>query len=179
MPVAFRRVPVSDSFHGDYHDNNCPGPADGSRDAQALAVLAQEVVRPSPPPQRGSFRAHLLTLISDSSVQPLDEKGPTDTHPAQKSHDGLRLSHKLVDIEASSNERSSERTCAVRLLHVSAVSPPPCTPNPHWQEWLQAPKNLNPRYSQSRPGSCFSLRRANPECLPSCAGARHGGGVQG
>lgn len=169
LPVASRGVPGTDSFHGDYHDNRCAVGELLSRPGGAAWTCG---------PAGGSVRTHLLAPITGSGVRPLDETSPTRTHPAQDAHDGSRLSHELVDIEAS-DERSPELAGAVRLLHVCAVPGPPCAPDPRWHDWWRAPKKLNPRHGPSAPGSCFSRRRANPERLQGCAGARHGGGVRG
>lgn len=81
---------------------------------------------------RAPGQAHLLlghVEYSLVSFKPLNRfeipklRRPPSTHPAEEPHDSLRLSDKLIEVEAASRQRSPVRTCAARLFHVSPVQP--------------------------------------------------------
>lgn len=140
---------------------------------------AEELPDPNEPsaPKQGvsGHTCSQIRLITDSSVQPLyDRHSPSSKNARWFAAVGQTCGNRSLV------QRAKPRT------HLRRPSPayfrrfpPPCAPDPRWQDWLQAPDNLNQRYSQSLPGSCCCRRRANPGSLQSCACARHGGGVQG
>lgn len=65
---------------------------------------------------RCSLMSH-LNLWTPSDATRFTARAPT--HPAQYPHDRLRLSDKLVEVEAPPGERNSVRGGTARLLHVS------------------------------------------------------------
>lgn len=187
MPVASRRAPVTDSLHCDYHDNrSCGGqelPPGGGRQRRRGAGCASgpagDNTQPSSAHREFLGAPAVLILITDSSVQPLDERGPTGTHPAQKPHDGLRLSHKLVDIEASSNERSPELTCAVRLLHISTVSPPSVRTRSALAGMVASSKEPEPKIQPVTTGQLLLSTTCKSRMSPELRWCASRGGVQG
>lgn len=188
-PAAFRRVAVTDSFHSDCHDNSCcAGPADGSRGAAGSSGPAGGWNDHLPgrefpgAPVQADNRPPVLNLWTTRLPQahsPSSEVARWFAAVAQT----CRYRNLLQPTKPRSRLRRPSSACLRRVsLSLSLHSPRLASVRPRSAlagKWLQAPKNLNPRHSQAPPGSCFSLRRANPECLRSCAGARHGGGVQG